>query len=41
MNQADWEVAEKEDKRNTGPKISVEMSFNNIVHKILPTQIIL
>jgi hypothetical protein len=31
MNAADWEIAEEEDHRNRGPRMSVEMSFNNII----------
>jgi len=41
MNQTDWEVAEEEDRKNKGPKMSVEMSFNYIFHKILSAQVIL
>jgi len=33
MNAADREVAEGEDHRHRGPRMSVEMSFNNIVPK--------
>ena len=31
MNAADRETAEEDDHRNRGPRMSVEISFNNIV----------
>jgi hypothetical protein len=33
MYQAGWMAAEEKDARNKGPRMSVEMSFNNIVRK--------
>jgi hypothetical protein len=33
MNAADRETAEEDDHRNRGPRMSVEISFNNIIQK--------
>jgi hypothetical protein len=31
MNAADRAVAEEEDQKNKGPRMAVELSFNNII----------
>jgi len=37
MNPGERAVAEEEDRKNRGPRVAVEMSFNNIVRKFTHT----
>jgi hypothetical protein len=35
MNPGERAVAEEEDRKNRGPRVAVELSFNNIIRKFL------
>jgi hypothetical protein len=37
MNPGERAVAEEEDRKNRGPRVAIEMSFNNIVWKFTHT----